>query len=490
MSFSRALRPQVLLSICLPLVLAASAPAAPCQRSAAAAPPPRVRPNVLLIVADDLAAGALGAYGNLQCRTPAVDGLAARGMRFDRAYCQFPVCGPSRVALLSGLYPRTAGVMDNGQAELWASRDDLPPTFPQLFRASGWQTTRISKIFHMRVPGDITAGVNGADHGASWDRRFNCKAPEWQTPGSSRHLGRGKLKMDPDKHYDLGFGTAFYVVEGKGNGAEQADDQAASRAIQVLQEERDHPFFLAVGFVRPHVPLVAPESYYAPYAAEDMALARSVENDADDIPKLGRSRTSVDFGLTAPSKQRQVLRAYYASVSYMDAQVGRILEALDTTGQTDNTIVIFTSDHGYHLGEHDFWQKLSLHEESARIPLVLAGPGVEVGTTGSLAQQIDLYPTLADMAELDIPAHLQGKSLAPVLANPATEVHDHVYCGMRSGHMLRTTRYAFLRWEDGSVELYDMLQDPLQFRNRAGDADLAPVEIDLSRRLDTLTGSF
>lgn len=489
MGILRALRSNCPRLVCLALALGAGPPAARCQE-AAQQPALQARPNVLLLVADDLAAGALSTYGNTQCRTPAIDGLAARGMRFDRAYCQYPVCGPSRVALLSGLYPRTSGVMDNGQAGPWASRDDLPPTLPQLFRAGGWQTTRISKVFHMRVPGDITAGVDGADHAPSWDRRFNCRAPEWQTPGAARHLSREDLKKDPDKHYNLGFGTAFYVVEGDGDGLEQADHQAASRAIEVLQEDRDRPFFLAVGFVRPHVPLVAPKSYYAPYPAEAMALAPSVAGDVDDIPKLGRSRSSADFGLSDPGKQRQVLRAYYASVSYLDAQVGRILAALETSGKAGNTIVIFTSDHGYHLGEHGFWQKLSLHEESARIPLIVAGPGAETGTTESLAQQIDLFPTLADMAQLDAPAHLQGRSLAPVLANPAEQVHEHVYCGMRSGQMLRTARYAYLRWKDGSTELYDMRLDPLQFRNRAGDPSLAAIETDMAQRLETLVQSF
>lgn len=391
---------------------------------------------------------------------------------------------------MSGQYPRTTGVLDNGKARPWALREDLPATLPQLFRESGWEATRVSKVFHMRVPGDITAGVDGADHAASWDRRFNCQAPEWRTPGKAQHLSRENLRREPGKHYNLGFGTAFYVVEGEGEGQEQADYQAASRAIEVLREERDRPFFLAVGFVRPHVPLVAPGGAFAPYAAAEMELAESVEGDLDDIPALGRPRSAADFGLTEPHKQREVLRAYYASVAFMDAQVGRVLAALEASGQAESTIVVLTSDHGYHLGEHGFWQKLSLHEESARIPLVMAGPGIERGVTSSLAQQIDLYPTLAEIAGLDVPASVQGKSLAPVVSNPATEVHEAVYCGLRKGHLLRTVRYAYMEWEDGSKELYDMLLDPLQFSNRAGDPALAGAEAGLAQRLEEVVAGF
>ena len=441
------------------------------------------RPNVVFLISDDLGAQSLGCYGNTQCKTPAIDGLAARGVRFTRAYCQFPVCGPSRAALMSGMYPQAIGVMGNGQARRFTKNLGDRPSMSGLFKNNGWHTARVSKIYHMRVPGDITKGVHGPDHAVSWTERYSFQAPEWMTKGEHAHYTREKLKFDKDKHYNLGFGGAFYVVRGASDGSEQCDVRAADKAIELIGKLKDEPFFLAVGFVRPHVPLVAPAPYYEPYPHQSINLPRQLDDDWADIPKLGISKNSKGSGLDTSEEKRKVLGAYYASVAFMDAQVARVLKALDDHGLRDDTIVVFTSDHGYHLGEHEFWQKMSLHEESTRIPLIVLGPGIKKAETGALAQQIDIYPTLAELAGLAIPKHVQGRSLVPAIEKPSADVHAEVFCTKRNGQLLRTKKWAFLSFQDGTAELYDMASDPKQFTNLAKEEKHAEVVAELRERL-------
>ena len=443
--------------------------------------------NVLFLMADDLSARALGCDGAEQCSTPHLDRLAERSMQFTRAYCQYPVCGPSRAALLSGLYPRRLGVENNGQSEKITELLGDRPSLPQWFRQHGWRSIRVGKIYHMRVPGDITAGVAGPDHPASWDATFDLRGPEWQTPGEAVHLSHEKLKFEPDRHYGLGFGTAFYVVQSEGDGSEQADAKAAARAVEILGDVGDEPFFLAVGMVRPHVPLVAPRHCFEPFPPEGMNLPASIADDWSDLPPAAISLNGKKMGLD-DDERRQVLAAYAATVSFLDAQIGRVLDALDEHGLRDRTIVVFSSDHGYHLGEHDFWQKLSLHEESARIPLLISAPGYEPGVSDSLCEQIDVYPTLADLAGLPLPPHCQGRSLVPVLRDNTARVRDDAYCLCRGAHLLRTERFAWMRYPDGGTELYDMERDPHQFHNLTDDRGHAEtrrtLEERLARRLD------
>ncbi|MEO2035097.1 MAG: sulfatase, partial [Planctomycetaceae bacterium] len=372
--------------------------------------------NVLFIISDDLGSQSLGCYGNAKCRSPNIDELAGRSMRFARTYSQYPVCGPSRAALMSGLYAQVIGVTSNGASHNFTKNLGSRPSMSQHFINHKYYAARVSKIFHMRVPGDITAGVDGPDHAASWTERFNCRAPEQWTEGRHEHLTNEKLKPDPrhEIHYRLGYGGAFYVVRGASDGAEQADHKAAVKAVEVLERRAEdrQPFFLAVGLVRPHVPLVAPASFFEYYDAGQIQLPPGVEHDWDDIPSAGISKNSPGSGLNTTSKKQRVLEAYYASVTYMDAQVGKIVSAVDRLGLRDNTIIVFTADHGYHLGEHDFWQKMSLHEESTRIPLIIHVPGKEPGESMVLSQQIDIYPTLAELCGLPVPQHVQGRSLA------------------------------------------------------------------------------
>jgi arylsulfatase A-like enzyme len=450
------------------------------------------KPNVLFIISDDLGSQSLGCYGNTQCRSPNIDALAERSVRFARTYTQYPVCGPSRAALMSGMYAQVIGVTSNGAARRFTANLGERPSMAQLFMQHGYHTARVSKIYHMRVPGDITAGVNGPDHAASWTERFNCRGPEQWSEGIHEHLTNEKLKPDPQRkiHYGLGYGGAFYVVRIQGDGAEQADHQAAAKAVELLQQraEDKRPFFLAVGLVRPHVPLVAPQMYFDPYPAAEMKLPPQVENDWQDIPKAGISKNSAGSGLKTALKKKKVLEAYYASVSYMDAQVGKILAALERTGLSDNTIVVFTADHGYHLDEHEFWQKMSLHEESTRIPLIVHVPGKKPAVTQALSQQIDIYPTLAGLCGLPVPPHVQGKSLAGVIDDPSEVVHDSIYCLRRKDdHLLRTDRWALIRYGRGGMELYDMKHDPHQFTNLA---DSPEHEETLTGLLDQLAAKL
>ena len=440
--------------------------------------------NVLFIISDDLSAEALSCYGNQQCQTPAIDRLADHGLRFDRAYCQFPVCGPSRAALMSGMYPQAIGVVGNGSSARFTANLGQRPSFAQHFKNHDYFTARVSKIYHMRVPGDITAGVDGPDHADSWTQRFNCQGPEWMSRGEHAHLSHERLNRDPNQHYGLGFGSAFYVVKGETDGSEQPDVLAADKAIDLLEHVGQKPFFLAVGLVRPHVPLVAPARFYQPYPAATMRLPPRWSDDWSDIPKAGISHNSARIGFAGDdNKQRQVLSAYYASVAFMDHQVGRIVNALDRLGLRDDTIVVFTADHGYHLGEHDFWQKMSLHEESVRIPVVISVPRTPAAVTTSLFEQIDLYPTLAELCGLPIPDHCQGRSAASLIDQPEQQLRDEIYCLRGKAHLLRTARWAYLEYPDESAELYDMQADPQQFTNLVADPRHANSLAQMRQRL-------
>lgn len=422
------------------------------------------RPNILFIIADDLTDTALGCYGNTVCQTPNLDRLAAQGVRFTRAYCQGTYCGPSRASFLSGYYPHATGVQ--GYISPREAIGDRA-TWPQHFKNAGYHTARVSKIFHMGVPGGIEEGSDGADDPLSWSERFNSPGPEWRAPG------RGEtLEKNPDGRKPVMGGNTFVVVAADGDDDVHADGKTAAKACELLATPRREPFFLAVGFVRPHVPFVAPKKYFDLYPPESMVLPEKVPGDWDDIPKPGINyKTSVNMQMDE-ARQKKALAGYYAAVSYIDAQVGRVLDALERSGQADNTIVIFTSDHGYHLGEHDFWAKVSLHDESARVPLLIRAPGMKPGVRHALVELIDLFPTTVRMCGLEVPARLQGRDLAPVLADPKAAVRDAVFsvAGTSKGLLLRDERWAFLQYgEDarGGVELYDMQTDPRQIHNLA-----------------------
>ncbi len=459
------------------------------------------RPNVLFLIADDLNT-ALSGYGHPQCRTPNLDRLAARGVTFTRAYCQYSVCGPSRASIMSGRYPISTGVTRNDQP-----LPDGVVTLPELFRKAGYWTGRVSKIYHMGVPGHIYTGDPGTDHAPSWDSTFNVSVMEGLTPGKAEDLmldditpqipaqrerwkkveGKGGRFLIPGNHQ----GSDFLAVEAEEDAA-LADTVAATEAIRLLRQraKSEKPFFLAVGFVRPHVPLVAPGHCYEPYEADDMKLADVPPGDLEDIPEPALHDTNARRFKLTEEDQRKVLRAYYASITHMDEQVGRLLEELDVLGLAEDTIVVFLSDHGYHLGEHTMWQKMSVMEEGGRVPLIIADP--KDGAAGErcerIVESLDLYPTLAERAGLTTPDSIQGHSLVPLLENPeGSPVRSDALIQAGRGFALRTEKWALIRYSGRDVEhsmLYDMEKDPRQFTNLSGKPEFAAVEKVLNTRLD------
>ena len=452
---------------------------------ALAAPSSRAEPsNVLLIVADDLAA-CLACYDDPVCETPHLDRLAAEGVRFTAAHCQFPLCAPSRASFMSGLYPETTGIVSN-DGTLGSYRVVTPeladhPSLGGFFRERGYFTARVSKLFHMGVPGGIERGEPGGDDPDAWDFAFDVMGPETLSPGTRTLLSPGR------KHY----GSSFAVVRVPDEFADtQTDWLATTQAIAILESRAhaaipgatnkrkpkpDAPFFLAVGLVRPHVPLVAPERHFARYDPEHLSLPAHPPDDLDDVPapaRVGRNEGNYDMSEAA---QREALAAYYASVSFVDEQVGRLLDALDRLGLRDDTVVVFLSDHGWNLGEHGCWQKVGLWREATRVPLIVSAPGYESSAgeaCAALVELVDLYPTLAELCGLtdEAPARLQGESLVPLLAEPAKVDPDAVaYTRTRRGaRSLRVGRWRYSDWGTAGEELYDLDSDPHEFVNLAG----------------------
>jgi len=433
--------------------------AAPCQG--------KVDPgayNVLFIISDDLTLTALSCYGNEVCKTPNIDRIAARGTRFTRAYCQGTYCGPSRASFMTGYYPHAIQLLGYGPPRKKIGDRD---TWAGHFKSADYYTARVGKIFHMGVPGGIEKGTDGSDDPISWTERFNCQGPEWKAPGKGETLENNPR----DKKPVMG-GNTFVVVEADGDDLVHADGRAAEKACALIDEHKDERFFLGVGFVRPHVPFVAPKKYFAPFPWKNTILPKKVAGDWDDIPKAGINyKTSKNMKMDLP-RQKKAVAGYYASVAYMDAQVGKVMAALEGAGIADRTIVIFTSDHGYHLGEHDFWAKVSLHEESVLVPLIISVPGKQPAVCRSFTELLDLFPTVASLCGLEVPARLQGKDISPMLDDPSHEVRDAAFAVNGKGFLLRDDRWAYMQYaEDGSkgAELYDMHKDPRQYTNLVGD---------------------
>ena len=432
-----------------------------CAWSADAAP----KYNVLFIISDDLTSTALSCYGNTVCKTPNIDAIAARGTRFTRAYCQGTYCGPSRASFLTGYYPHAIGALGY-KSPRPAIGDRV--TWPQHFKNNGYYSARVSKIYHMGVPGGIEGGGHGADDAASWTERFNSPGPEWKAPGNGE-----TLESNPDGKRPVVGGNTFVVVEAEGNDLVHSDGKTAAKACALIDKHKGEPFFLAVGFVRPHVPFVAPAKYYEPFLPySKMKLPPKIEGNWDDIPKAGINyKTSVNMKMDI-RRQKKAVGGYYATVAFMDAQVGKVLAALKKSGVADRTIVIFTSDHGYHLGEHDFWAKVSLRDESAQVPLIISVPGQKPAVCKSFVELLDLYPTLASLCSLPAQPRLQGKDISPMLQDPKHKVRTTAFsvAPSRKGFLLRDKNWAYIQYgEDAKrgIELFDMKADPNQYTNLA-----------------------
>ena len=423
------------------------------------------KPNVLFIIADDLTATAVSSYENKMSHTPNIDNLAAEGTKYTRAYTQYPVCGPSRASLMFGYYPNattTYGYV-SGRENVGPSRKSLT----QLFKDNGYYTARVSKIYHMGVPIDIETGSNGQDDEASWTERFNSQGPEWTAEGEAELVQNNPYGLKPRKG-----GNVMTIVKADGDDLAHSDGKTAEKAVELIKQHKNNPFFLAVGLVRPHVPFVAPSKYFEPYPHEQMVLPPKVENDWDDIPARGINYVTSVNGEMSEEQEKKAVAGYYASVAYMDAQVGKILKALKEEGLEDNTIVVFTSDHGFHLGEHRFWMKVSLHEESVRVPLIIKVPGKAPAVCNSFSELLDLYPTLADLAGIEASKGLQGKSLVKTLNNPQVEVRDFAFSVSQGGKsfLVRNHKWAYIQYDEDAgagMELFDMEYDAKQYNNLA-----------------------
>ncbi|BCX49315.1 iduronate-2-sulfatase [Haloferula helveola] len=429
--------------------------------------------NVLFIIADDLKANALGAYGNEICQTPNLDRLASRSMVFDLAFCQGTWCAPSRQSLMHSRYIGNRG-----------------PTLGKHLIAHGRYSARVGKIFHMRVPGDIIDGTDGRDVPETWTERFNCKGQEAHTPGLYRLLNQNIETRAPENRQSTAMPHRMFVsVESDGDGSAQPDWKAAEKAVEILQARADspEPFFLAVGFVRPHYPSVAPAEHFRRYPFEKVPAPVVPEGDINDIPKPGRApTTSEGCGIAKfPDNIRKMRADYYATVTFMDEQLGKVLDELDRRKLRDSTLIIFTSDHGYHLGEHDFWQKSTLHEDVIRVPFLISAPGMKTGRTRSLAELADIYPTVCDLLGVPIPESAQGESLKPVLQDPEAKVRQAAFAlNPPKGHAIRTDEWAYMRYRNGEEELYRMSTDPGQIENLASRKELAGTKRELKRMLD------
>ncbi len=456
----------------------------------------RPKLNVLYIVSDDLN-NQLSCYGDKTVKSPRIDELASRGVRFDRAYCQFPLCNPSRASFLTGLRPDQTGVLENATQ----FRKNVPDavSLPQLFQKAGYFVARVGKLYHYGVPTQI--GTDGLDDPPSWMAKFNP---------------RGRDKDDEPKIFSLtpgSFGGTPSWLSADGDDSEQTDAIGAEMTIKLLEEHAQaggKPFFIACGFYRPHTPYVAPHKYFDMYPKDKLPLAEQKEGDLSDIPPaaLQSRRRDMDERLTREARQ-----AYFASISFMDQQVGKLLDAIDRLKLADRTIVVFHSDHGYHTGDHDgMWQKQSLFEQSARVPLIIAAPGKSAGkSVAGCAELIDVYPTLAELCGLKVPEELRGKSLAPQLTDAAAPTKGFALTQVRRGgggmgkgknkekaamaafpgYSVRTDRYRYTEWDGGAkgIELYDHQTDPQEFTNLAKDPAHAATVKELSARLKVLVAA-
>lgn len=437
-----------------------------------AAPPPG-KLNVLYIVSDDLNT-SLGCYGHAVVKSPNIDRLATRGVRFDRAYCNYPVCNASRTSFLSGKRPDTTGVVDNVTPTRAFLGD--APMMPEHFRHNGYSAIKVGKIFH--------TGKEFEDP-RSWDVDIREDNTAKTPPAEQvvRKQGGGGIVLHADD-------------------ADTWDGFVARKAAELMEKaaKDGKPFFLAAGFRRPHTPYIAPEKYFALYPPDQLTPRSGPPEHLANIPDLALTYRLGEKKF--PEKNPgDTMAAYYASISFMDAQVGVLLDALDRLNLWENTIVIFHSDHGYHLGEHGgLWHKMCLFEETTRVPLIVAAPRRKSGATSPrLVELVDLFPTLNELCGLAQPDGLEGTSFLPLLDAPDRDWKRAVFTVVsrgknvvatkaldpsKMGRTVMTDRWRFTEWHDGSAELYDHGEDPFEYSNLAKNPQHAARRAELKKLLD------
>ena len=439
---------------------------------------PSPKPNVLFIISDDLNCD-LGCYGHRHVRTPNIDALANSGVRFDRAYVQYTVCNPSRSSFLTGLRPTTTKIVDNTTH----FRKSLPDvvTLPQLFRENGYESVGLGKVFHRGLsPDDAKREM---DDPKSFDRVAYGKATAIGIQGEGRNLTGDKL------------GWCRWLAA-EGTDADQPDGQLADEAVKTLAENRDKPLFLAVGFYRPHDPFIVPKKYFDLYDRAKLELPDTPDRYAPPFPhSIGGGAFKTAFDQFTDRERREFLHAYYAGVSFMDAQVGKLLDALKANRLDDNTVVVFIGDHGYELGVRGWWNKNTLFERSCRAPFIVRDPAAKGNGKGTstIAEFVDLYPTLAARCGLKgVPKNLEGADFRKVLDDPTAKHKEAavtvVQRGKFLGRSIRTDRYRYTEWDGGEkgTELYDHTTDPGEWKNLSGDPKASDVRADLKKRLDAV----
>jgi uncharacterized sulfatase len=433
--------------------------------------------NVLMVAVDDLN-NRIACYGDPVVKTPNVDRLARRGVRFDRSYCNYPLCNPTRTSLLSGRRPETTQVWDN----------NTPPRthlgnvvfLPEYFKANGYFTARVGKIAHglfeHQVSWDISesqagvalAGRRGTDEDTALDRANRQankvrKAAAGKKAKAAGEAGGGvKLSWTPTNRQD----------------AEEPDGATARRIAQIIRENKSKPFFIGCGFHKPHLPWVAPRKYFDMYDLAKIKLPNTPLDDRDDIPPIALTSTAGDTEMT-DTERRQAILAYHAATTFMDAQLGVVLDTMDQEKLWDNTVVLLFGDHGWHLYDHlQLWRKMTVFEQASRAPLVVCAPGKQAGAgCPRLVEFVDIYPTLTELAGLPQAPGMEGGSFVPLLDSPQRPWKKAAYTMVargkgRFGRSVRTERYRYTEWEDGKsgVEFYDHELDPNEWTNVAWPA--------------------
>jgi uncharacterized sulfatase len=499
--------------------------------------------NVLFISTDDMC-NRLGCYGVPVIKSPNLDRMAQSGVRFDHHYCQFPLCGPSRSSLMTGLAPDTTKVLDLNTD----FRDTVPQavTISQLFQKNGYFAARAGKIYHYNNPSEI--GTAGFDDAASWqqtvnpagydrthdealvtffspqERMFkqlglgnrrdtapkNAPTPPRRTESTVRWLHGGSgpsgIRIAQDgctpilplsKNGDLGIALAGHPSDGDDKVI--TDYMVAESAIAMIEEHKDEPWFVGAGFYRPHVPFIVPSKYYDMYSVDEMQIPPFDPSELTMAPRLAYTSMDPNYGMT-PEQHRECLRGYYAAISFVDVQVGRLLDALERLDLAKDTTIVFWADHGFMVGEHGQWEKTMLFEPSARVPFIMAGAGVSAAGKACMrtTEHLNVYPTLVELCDLrGAPVNLQGRSLVPLLQNPDSP-WDHPAITQVSrgffdphppmGYSIRTERYRYTMWNGGAngEEFYDYQEDPRESRNLANDANSSALKADLRSRLEQI----
>lgn len=507
------------------------------------------RRNILFMATDDMAA-RLGCYG-VPVKSPNLDRLAQSGVRFEHHYCQFPLCGPSRTSLMTGLAPDTTRCYDLATD----FRETIPNTLTltQLFQKNGYFTARAGKIYHYNNPSEI--GTPGFDDPASWQKvsypagydrthdealvtfytpqgafgGYNAKTisryremqtarekqmqEHWQdSPAKApwRHggAGPGGIRIAQDgctpllplsKNGDLGVAIAGHASDGEDE--EITDFKVAEAAICMMEEHRDDPWFIGSGFFRPHVPFIVPSKYFDLYNLDDIQVPPFDPAELHSAPRIAYDTMNPNYGMSL-QQHREAVRAYYAAISFVDAQVGRLVDALQKLNLAQDTTIVFWADHGFMIGEHGQWEKMKLFEPSARVPFLMAGAGVIGGgrVCNRTSEHLNIYPTLAELCELEgAPTNLHGRSLVPLLQNPdapwdhpaVTQVTRRNASGPTMGYSVRTERYRYTMWSDGAdgEELYDYQTDPRELKNLANDSSALALKARLRSQLQQIAGS-